>query len=60
LLLSIDFNAAAVLIGLGSTGRIYSIDPATGAATLASLITGAALQGTRFDMDFKPADGNSL
>jgi hypothetical protein len=56
-LLSIDFNGSGALFGLGSSGRLYSIDTVTGQASFAALITGATLQGTRFDMDIEPLSG---
>ncbi len=51
------------LIALGSTGRIYSIDPTSGAATLKSTLAAdaadtsepfTALSGTEFGVDFNP------
>jgi len=56
-LLSIDFDSSGRLVGLGSTARLYFIDPATASATLAQTLSGPALSGTRFDMDFDPISG---
>lgn len=54
-ILGIDRRPAnGLLYGLGSSGRLYTLDPATGAATFASLISGAALSGTAFGVDFNP------
>ena len=63
-LLGIDFRPAdALLYGLGSSGRVYSINTATGAATLASQLAAdvldltapfTALNGVDFGVDFNP------
>ncbi len=54
-ILGIDVRPATRQIyGLGSTGRIYTINPATGAASLASTASGATLTGTAFGVDFNP------
>ncbi|GGY23098.1 DUF4394 domain-containing protein [Pseudoduganella albidiflava] len=63
-LLGIDFRPAdGKLYGVGSTGRLYTIDTASGAATLkATLMADAAdttapftaLDGTDFGVDFNP------
>ena len=63
-LLGIDFRpATGVLYGLGSTGRVYTIDTATGAATLVATLAAdatdatdpfTALGGTSFGVDFNP------
>jgi hypothetical protein len=43
-----------VVVGLtGTTGRIYTVDPASGAATLRSTIN-VPLSGTTFGVDFNP------
>ncbi|MBU1360955.1 MAG: DUF4394 domain-containing protein [Gammaproteobacteria bacterium] len=63
-LLGIDIRPAdGKLYALGSTGKIYLLDPATGQATFKSALTVAAgddnpfaaLDGTRFAVDFNPA-----
>lgn len=41
------------LYGLGSTSRVYTLDPASGAATLASVMS-VPLNGTAFGVDFNP------
>lgn len=55
-ILGIDFRPAnGQLIGLGSTSRLYRIDPMSGAAT--AIGTGPftpALEGTEFGFDFNP------
>jgi hypothetical protein len=63
-LLGIDFRPAdGKLYGVGSTGRLYTLDPTTGAATFkAALVADAAdasapftaLAGTEFGVDFNP------
>ncbi len=63
-LVGIDFRPAdGMLYGVGSTGRIYTIDMNTGAATLKSRLAAdsadtsapfAALAGTEFAVDFNP------
>ena len=53
-LYGIDFRpATAALYGLGTTGRLYTINAGTGAATLASTLN-AALSGGSFDIAFNP------
>ena len=64
-LVGIDYRPAdGLLYGVGSTGRIYTIDPATGAATVKSTLSVdatdttapyTALAGTDFGVDFNPA-----
>lgn len=61
-ILDIDYRPAnGQLYGLTSAGRVATIDPATGAATVTSALTpfGAdpftVLQGTHFGIDFDPA-----
>lgn len=56
-LLGIDFRVArGVLYGLGSSGRLYTLDRSTGAATpLGSAPFAVPLQGSRFGFDFNPA-----
>ena len=54
-LVGIDVRPAnQMLYGVGSTGRVYTINPLTGAAT--SVVTGgfATLNGTSFAVDFNP------
>jgi hypothetical protein len=46
--------ATGALFGLGSSGRLYSLNTVTGAANFVSLITGATLSGTAFGVDFNP------
>jgi len=63
-LMGIDVRPAdGLLYGVGSTGRIYTIDPASGAATLKSRLVAdtadttapfTALAGTEFGVDFNP------
>lgn len=63
-LVGIDYRPAdGLLYGVGSSGRIYTLNPETGAATLKSTLaadssdTGApftALAGTDFGVDFNP------
>ncbi len=57
LILAIDYRPATeVLYGLGSTSRLYTIDPLTGVATQVGSGTFAVpLKGISFDMDFNPA-----
>lgn len=59
----IDYRPAdALLYALGTRGNIYTLDPATGRATLRSTLKAAAgddqpfisLQGTQFGVDFNP------
>lgn len=54
--LGIDFRpATGQLYALGSTSRVYTIDPATGAATeVGSGPFTPALSGSEFGMDFNP------
>lgn len=64
-LVGIDFRPAdALLYGVGSTGRLYTINTSTGAATLKSTLAAdaadttapfTALAGTDFGVDFNPA-----
>lgn len=50
----IDFRPAGLgLYALGSTGRLYTIDTATGAATEVAPLS-VALAGTSFGIDFNP------
>ncbi|TYQ07238.1 UNVERIFIED_ORG: uncharacterized protein DUF4394 [Zoogloea ramigera] len=63
-LLGIDYRPAdGMLYGVGSTGRIYTLDGTTGAATLKSTLAAdttdttlpfTALAGTEFGVDFNP------
>ena len=54
-ILGIDRRPAnGVLYGLGSSGRLYTLNTTTGAATFASQISGASLSGTAFGVDFNP------
>lgn len=53
-LVGIDYRAAnGVLMGLGSTGRLYTIDATTGVATQVGVPF--ALTGTNFGVDVNPA-----
>ena len=53
--LGIDRRPAnGLLYGLGSSGRLYTLNAVTGAATFASQISGATLTGTVFGVDFNP------
>lgn len=56
-LLGIDFRpATGQLYGLGSTNRLYTIDPTTGVATSVGTAPFAPLlNGTSFGFDFNPA-----
>lgn len=64
-LLGIDFRPAdGLLYALGSSGRVYTVDTATGAATVKSTLAAdaadttlpfTALAGTAFGVDFNPA-----
>ncbi|KFI07650.1 DUF4394 domain-containing protein [Massilia sp. BSC265] len=64
-LLGIDYRPAdGMLYGVGSGGRIYTLNPETGAATLKSTLAAdatdasapyTALAGTDFGVDFNPA-----
>ncbi len=54
-LLGIDQRpATGQLYGLGSTSRLYLINPTTGVATAVSATPFAALDGTAFGFDFNP------
>ncbi len=54
-ILGIDMRpATGALFGLGSSGRLYTLNTGTGAATFVSLLTGGSLSGTRFGIDFNP------
>lgn len=54
-ILGIDLRpATGALFGLASSGRVYTLNPGTGAATFVSMITGASLSGTSFGVDFNP------
>jgi trimeric autotransporter adhesin len=63
-LLAIDFRpATGVLYGLGSAGRLYTIEPTTAVASVASTLVAdpadatepfTALSGTSFGIDFNP------
>ena len=54
-LLGIDRRpASAVLYGLGSTSRLYTINTTTGAATQVGSAGAFALSGTAFGFDFNP------
>ena len=55
-LLGIDVRpATGQLYGLGSASRVYTIDPATGAATaIGSAVFTPALDGDAFGFDFNP------
>jgi hypothetical protein len=54
-ILGIDFRpATGELFGLGSTSRLYRINPATGAATQIGATGAFTLTGTSFGFDFNP------
>ncbi len=54
-ILGIDFRpATGELFGLGSTSRLYIINPVTGAATAVGAAGGFTLAGTNFGFDFNP------
>ena len=54
-LLGIDIRPAnGLLYGLGASGRVYTLDPATAAITSTVVLT-APLNGTSFGVDFNPA-----
>lgn len=63
-LVGIDYRPAdGLLYGVGSSGRIYTLNPETGAATLKATLSGdagdtsapyTALAGTDFGVDFNP------
>ena len=54
-ILGIDMRpATGALFGLGSSGRLYTLNTGTGAATFVSLLSGGSLSGTRFGIDFNP------
>jgi hypothetical protein len=54
-LLGIDFRpATGGLYGLGSTSRLYQINPTTGAATQVGSAGAFTLSGTSFGFDFNP------
>jgi hypothetical protein len=55
-ILAIDFRPATdELYGLGSSSRLYKIDPASGRATAVGSPFALPLRGTSFDLDFNPA-----
>jgi hypothetical protein len=60
-ILGIDFRPAdSVLIAVtrsGTAGALYSINPATGAATALTTSTPLTLTGTSFGVDFNPVPG---
>ncbi|WP_053058093.1 DUF4394 domain-containing protein [Rubrobacter aplysinae] len=54
-LVGIDFRpATGELYGVGSTSQLYTIDPASGAATAVAPLS-VALQGNVFGVDFNPS-----
>ena len=54
-ILGIDFRPADhALYGLGSTSRLYRLDPTTGAATQIGSAGAFTLSGTAFGFDFNP------
>lgn len=54
-LVGIDYRVArGILYGVGSSGRVYTIDPKGGRATAVGQPIGARLEGTRFGVDFNP------
>ncbi len=53
-IVGIDFRpAGGQLFGIGSSNRVYTINPTTGAATSVGSLT-TALNGTKFGVDFNP------
>lgn len=53
--LGIDFRVArGVLYALGSSGRLYTVDVASGQAAAVGSAAPAPLAGQRFDVDFNP------
>jgi hypothetical protein len=55
ILLGIDFRpATGQLYGLGSSSRLYTLNPATGAATAIGGPFSTALNGSAFGFDFNP------
>jgi hypothetical protein len=54
-LVGIDVRPASqVLYGVGSTGRVYTINPLTGVATQLGLASAFTPSGTSFGVDFNP------
>lgn len=54
-LIGIDYRVQdGKLYGVGNTGGVYTVDPASGAAALVNRLT-VALSGTSFGVDFNPA-----
>ena len=54
-ILDIDFRPSnGTLYGLGSTSRLYTINPSTGAAAVVGSQFTPALSGTEFGFDFNP------
>jgi hypothetical protein len=54
-LLGIDYRVArGVLFGLGSSGRLYTLNAQTGAATQVGQPLAARLEGSEFGFDFNP------
>jgi sugar lactone lactonase YvrE len=54
-LVGIDFRPArGILVGVGSGGRVYNINTASGAATLVGSFTFPAPNSTNFAVDFNP------
>jgi hypothetical protein len=54
-LIGLDVRPAnGQLYGIGSTGRLYTLNPTTGAATAVVVGTTFTLNGTSFAMDFNP------
>jgi len=53
-LLNLDFRPNGQLVGLGSSNRLYSINPATGAATAIGSGFTPALNGNAFGYDVNP------
>lgn len=60
--LAIDLRPSnGLLYGLGSSNRVYVFDAATGAVTSSVVMSGAALSGFAFGIDFNPvADSTGL
>jgi len=58
-LLGIDLRpSTGVLYGFSSTGNLYTIDAATGAASFVAMVS-TALAGTSFGIDFNPVPDNT-
>jgi len=55
-LIGIDYRVArGILYGVGSSGRVYTLDPKSGRATAVGQPIAARLEGGSFGFDFNPA-----